>query len=158
VASGRLAAAPRVLVSGARSSRSLPRARSRDACRPAAAVLLPRQCMLYARQGHAGRLLTASSTWAGTAACGTQGRQGWQSKRLPKQQRRTHLSSERARRLPWPGAFALAGAGHLVEEMVKFSSFVFRVCVILVQGDESSACVGNPNSDRVRSSSAQLCP
>ena len=124
VASGRLAAAPRMLVSGARSSRSLPRARSRDACRPAAAVLLPRQCMLYVRQGHAGRLLTASSTWAGTAACGTQGRQGWQSKRLPKQQRRTHLSSERARRLPWPGAFALAGAGHLVEETVKFSSFV----------------------------------
>ena len=29
-----------------------------------------------------------------------------------------------ARRLPWPGAFALAGAGHLVEETVKFSSFV----------------------------------
>jgi hypothetical protein len=27
--------------------------------------------------------------------------------------------------------------------------------VILVQGDESSACVGNPGSDRVRSSSAR---
>jgi len=43
-------------------------------------------------------------------------------------------------------------------ESQQKKKFGFLVCVILVQGDESSACVGNPGSDRVRSSSAQLCP
>ena len=43
----------------------------------------------------------------------------------------------------------------------KHKAFSFAVCagcLILVHGDESSACVGNPGSDRVCSSSAQLCP